>query len=320
MRHKRSSLGKKIKRAFLLLLLTAAIGFLGYQFWLYRQARANFPAGTTIAGLPVDGMSSEEARAYMEEKYLQPVIIYHRSERIEMDPTEIGFDLDLDGMIGSAEEAHAAQNFWMGYLFYMLNWTWKPIRIPLQASYDPDRLKMMIETIAELLDQPGQDPQILSSTAVFEPGKSGFVTDVDASLPLVERALYRTDDRTAELVVVDQDAPELNFELLEAVIRSKLSTFDGLGSIFVMDLQTGEEIRINSDVAMSGMSILKIGIFIEAYRHIDLPLNDYEQQLFLDTATRSSNYAANLLLHIVAGEENTYKGADIFTQTMWELG
>jgi hypothetical protein len=40
----------------------------------------------------------------------------------------------------------------------------------------------------------------------------------------------------------------------------------------------------------------------------------------MDTATRSSNYGANLLLHIVAGEDNTYKGADVLTESMGLLG
>jgi beta-lactamase class A len=62
--------------------------------------------------------------------------------------------------------------------------------------------------------------------------------------------------------------PPLNFELLETVIRSKIASFDGIASIFIMDLQTGEEIRINSDLALSGMSILKIPIFVEAFRHL----------------------------------------------------
>ena len=68
------------------------------------------------------------------------------------------------------------------------------------------------------------------------------------------------------------------------------------------------------------MSILKIGIFVEAFRAIDGPLNDYQQQLFIDTATRSSNFGANLLLHEVAGENNTYKGADMLTEAMKTLG
>jgi hypothetical protein len=87
-----------------------------------------------------------------------------------------------------------------------------------------------------------------------------------------------------------------------------------------MDLASGEELSLNSDVAVSGLSILKIGIFVEAFRAIDGPLNEYQEQLFLDTATRSSNFGANLLLHEVAGEDNTYMGADILTESMKNLG
>lgn len=320
MRRRRSSLGEKIRRALLLLALLAGTLYLGYHLFLYHQTRGTFPTGTTIAGVDVEGLTTEEAGQLIEERYLSPVILYHRSERIELDPVEAGFNLEVDKMLAQAEEAYRAQNYWVGFFYYLLGWTWDPIKVPLQAGYDPALLKEMLEMVAGFLDEPGQPPQILSETGVFEPGNSGFVTDVDASLPRVEDAIYRPEDRSVDLVIVDQQAPELDFELLEAVIRSKLKSFDGMGSIFVLDLQTGEEIRINSDVAMSGLSILKIGIFVEAYRQLETPLNDYQQQLFLDTATRSSNYAANLLLHEIAGEDNTYEGAQIFTESMWKLG
>jgi hypothetical protein len=65
---------------------------------------------------------------------------------------------------------------------------------------------------------------------------------------------------------------------------------------------------------------LKIAIFEEAYRVIDGQPNEFQEQLFLDTATASSNFAANLLLHEVAGENNTYRGADILTESMQKLG
>jgi hypothetical protein len=302
------------------LLLLAGVGFLGYRLFLYQQARATYPHGMTVAGLDVSGMTREEVAALLEDSFLRPVALFHRNERIELDPAEVGFNLDVDTMLDEADQAVADQNYWLGFAQDVAGWTWDPIKIPLQAGYDPTLLREMLETVAGFLDKPGTTPQILSETGVFAQGESGYVTDIDASLPIVERALYSAGERDAELVIVDQEAPTLDFDLLEAVIRKKLASFGGMGSIFVMDLQTGEEIRINSDVAMSGLSILKIGIFMEAYRHLELPLNDYEEQLFLDTATRSSNYAANLLLHVVAGEDNTYKGADMMTESLWELG
>ena len=317
---RRSALKAKIKRTLFWLLFVSFLGYLGYQLFQYQLSRAAFPADMTIAGIDVSGMTPEEAGELLEERYLSPVAIYHGDERIELDPLDVGFNLEVDKMLAEAQAKVAARNYWVGYLYHLLGWTWRPINVELQAGYDPAQLREMLEVVAGYLDEPAQSPQILSENAVFEQGKPGYATDIDASVPLVEEALYRPEDRMAQLVIVDQEAPELDFELLEGVIRSKLNAFDGMGSIFVMDLQTGEEININSDVALSGLSILKIAIFAEAYRHLELPLNDYEQQLFYDTAARSSNYGANLLLHIVAGEDNTYAGADILTESMWRLG
>ncbi|MFQ5420286.1 MAG: serine hydrolase, partial [Anaerolineae bacterium] len=227
---------------------------------------------------------------------------------------------ELETMLAEAEAIHEQQDLWQGYIEFVLGRAIEPVDIELKATHDRDALIAQLETIASFLDEPAQPPQLLSSSDSFDVGKPGFVADVMASLPEVEAALYRPEDRAASLVVVDQEAPDLDMSYLEANIRKQLNAFSGFSSVFVMDLQTGEEININGDVAVSGLSILKIGIFLETYRVLDGPPNEYVQGLFYDTAVRSSNYAANLLLHVVAGENNTYRGADIFTQSMHRLG
>ena len=42
--------------------------------------------------------------------------------------------------------------------------------------------------------------------------------------------------------------------------------------------------------------------------------------MFEDTAIRSSNYGANLLLHVAAGQDNTYEGAKVITESARRLG
>lgn len=317
---RKPSLGKRLRGLLLTVLLLSAIVFLLYRLFRYQQARAGFPFDTTIASINVGGMTPEEAADLLRDHYLEPVAIFHGDSRIELDPADVGFNLEVDTMVGQAEEAYKSRNYWLGFATDLTKLSWKPITIPLQAGYDPVLLEEMLVTIAGYLDEPAMGPQILASSGVFEQGRSGYVTNVEASLPLVDAALYNPTERIVHLVVEDQEAPELSFKLLETVIRSKLASFEGIASIFIMDLQTGEEIRINSDLALSGLSMLKIAIFAETYRHIDLPLTDYQQQIFYDTAVRSSNYGANLLLYLIAGEENAYTGADIMTESMWRLG
>lgn len=318
--NRKSTFGKRLRNLLLTILVLSGTLFLLYQLFRYHQTRAGFPFDTTIAGIGVGGLTADEAGQLLREQYLAPVAIYHGAERIELNPADVGFNLETDAMVARAQEAFAARNYWLGFATHLTGFSWQPINVPLQAGYDPALLAEMLETIASFLDDPAQLPQILSETAMFEEGRSGYVTDIEASLPLVENALYSSTERIAHLIVVEQEAPTLNFELLETVIRSKVASFDGIASVFIMDLQTGEEIRINSDLALSGMSILKIPIFVEAFRHITLPLTDYQQQIFYDTAVRSSNYGANLLLYLIAGEENAYAGADIMTESMWGLG
>ncbi|MDX1614710.1 MAG: serine hydrolase [Candidatus Promineifilaceae bacterium] len=311
---------KLLRRWLIILLLIVGVLFLllrGAQYWL---AREKLPVGTEVAGVEVAGLTVEEAQARVSAAYSEPVYLYHRDDHVELGPDYVGFSLDMETMTADLQRQLDAREEWERFVAFVIERPLQPIVVPLRASHDAGGLTSMLQSIAGFLDEPARGPQMLSQHENVEGGQPGYVTDVEASLPLAEAALYRPDDRVAQLVVVDQEPPEMGMDVLRATIEGQLQTFDGLGSVFVMDLQTGEELAINADVAMSGLSILKIAIFVEAYRAIDAPPNPFQQQLFMDTATRSSNFGANLLLHEVAGENNTYRGADILTESMRRLG
>ena len=309
-----------LRKWLIIILLIAAAGFLLYEWVQFQQTRDLLPAGTVVANIEVGGMTIEQAGEKLTESYLSPVYLYHLDEHIELDPSAVGFKLDTERMLGQLEQKLASREAWLQFANYIAKRPLQPVIIPLSATHDRAGLQAMLQSVADFLDQPAEALQILAEGESLEESGTGYVTNLEASLPLAEEALYRLDHRVANLVVDAQEPPELSLELLSDSIEAKLQRFDGLGSIFIIDLQTGEEIGINADVAMSGLSILKIGIFVEAYRALDNSPDDYQQQLFLDTATRSSNYGANLLLHLVAGENNTYLGADMFTESMRRLG
>jgi len=309
-----------IRKWLVLTLLLLAAGFLLYRGFQWRLARNQLPPGSTIADVDVSGLDLQQASEAVSDVYQQTVYLYHRDEHIELEPQNVGFQLDLDRMMAEAQGQLDHREAWISFAAFVLDRPLQPVRVPLIASHDQAGLEAMLERIAEFLDQPATGPQMLTREETIREGQMGYVTDLEPSLAAAEAALYRPDNRVAQLTVVEEEPPEMSLELLADVIRNKLQGFDGLGSVFVLDLQTGEEIGINADVVMSGLSILKIAIFVEAYRVMDGPPNDYQQQLLLDTATRSSNFGANLLLHEVAGENNTYKGADMLTESLHELG
>lgn len=314
-----SAVWTAFKRFLLIVLSLVLLAYLGYHGWTYLQVRAQLPQGVTMAGLDVSGMALEEAGEYINERYGQPVILMHGEDALELNPADVAFTVDVAGMLAEAEQYRTQQEWWKGYLFQLFGWSWEPLDIPLRATHDQSRVRYMVEVVAGFLDKPAQGPQILAQTS-FAMGRDGFVTDIEASLSMVEEALYRPENRVARLVIEEQEAPSLSFDLLEDVIRGQLQSFEGMGIVFVKDLQTGEEILINADMAISGTSVLKIAIFMEAYRALDNPPSEEVQTLFYETAALSSNFGANLLLHVVAGEDNTYRGADILTESMRRLG
>lgn len=310
-----------IRKWILVLLLLAISSFLLYEWVQYRLVRDQMPAGTTVAGLNVTGLTLEEISAELEAAYYGPVYLYHRDEHVELDPQSVGFTLQIGQMLDQLSDQLSSQEEWLKFVSFIFDRPLvQPISIPLQASHDRNGLIAMLQTIGDLLDKPAQNAQFLTKEEAVKEGKAGYSLQVDDSVPIAEKALYNPNHRAAQLVVVEEEIPEMSLEVLKEFIETKLRSFDGIGSIFIMDLETGEEIGINADMAVSGLSILKIAIFVEAYRALEGDPDLTQQQLFLDTATRSSNFGANLLLHVVAGEDNTYAGADALTESMQQLG
>jgi beta-lactamase class A len=311
---------KGVQKFLTTLLLIAGLLYLLYQLFLYHRAQALFPPETTVAGVDVSGLTSSDAADLLREQYYSPITVIHREEQVEINPQDVSFQLDMEGMLQATEAALVQEDYWMGYLQFVTGRSLEPLTIELRAAHDQQALLERLQFITEVLDTPPTSPLLTADATAVEEGAAGYITNLEASLPIVEAALYRLDDRSAQLVVEEQAAPERSMALLQELLERQLERFDGLGAVFILDLATGEEININGEMAISGLSILKIPIFVETYRILDSPPNDYVQGLLHETAVESSNYGANLLLHVIAGQDNTYLGAEMLTQSLWHMG
>ena len=310
-----------LRRILLIALLLVGTAYLLYQGFLFWRAMDKFPPDTTIAGVVVEGLTMDAARDKINELYQSPITVFDGEARLaELAPAEAAFTIDTERMVEEARVEWQKQELWRRFAEFVIGLAPDPITVYPHARHDDAALAGQLNTIADFVDRPAQGPQLLVDSGEVQPGQPGVITDRKASLQQLRAALYNPNLRQASLVLIDEPAPEWNIKVLEEAIQNQLATFEGFGSVFVLDLQTGEEVRINSDVAVSALSILKIAIFVEAYRTLDNPPNDYEQELFVNTATASSNHSANLLLHVIAGEDNTYEGAEILTDEMRRMG
>lgn len=315
-------IGRFLRSLLLFALLFGAIGWIGLQGWQYWRSHTLLPMGTTIGGIDVTGLTRDEAMAAVQTTYEKPVRAEYGSETIEINPADAGFVLDLEGMVDEAIRQMNETPHWKRYISYVLQRSLpgEEIEVSLRASHTPEDVRLIVNLLGDMLDRPAEVPVLLSDSGSIEMGRSGIVLDREFAFEAIGDALYKPQNRVAKLLIIDQEAPELNLSYLETYLRQQIEPFDGLGSIYIFDLQTGEEIKINSDSAVSGLSIVKIAIMLETLRATDDILSFDQQKLMEETAIFSGNYSANLLLDVVAGQDNAYLGSDILTESMVRLG
>lgn len=302
--------------------MVAMVLFLLFKLYQYGSFRRYFPAGLTVGGVPVGGLTREEASEQLNNRYVDaPVIVYHGEEAIEIRPLDVEFTLDMETMLSQADYQRQQQDFWAGFWGFLWGRPVEVEQVELRATHNPAALTDVLGTIATAFDKPALPPQPVPTTLSFQYGEPGVETNIEASTPDVQSAFYRAVDREAQLVLepTTSDRPDIN--LLARLIVNHLEDFDGVASIFISDLTSGEEIAINADEAMSGMSIVKLPIVLETLRSVDGQLSAEQSRLISETlVVQSGNFSANLLLDVVAGEDDAYLGADITTESMRDLG
>ncbi len=91
------------------------------------------------------------------------------------------------------------------------------------------------------------------------------------------------------------------------------------GTLFFMDLASGEAFTFGDEFAFSGTSLNKVAILARLYLKLDAPPSIETATDILNTMICSENAATNRLLSII-GDGNAYLGADAVTDLYQELG
>lgn len=303
-------------------IIVLGVMLLLYKVYQYGSFRRFLPAGLEVAGVEVGGYSLDEAGEILTDRYINaPIVLYHGNEAIPINPADVEFTLDLDAMLSAADYQRSQQDFWAGFWGYLWGRPVEVEAVDLNATHNRDALIAVLRNVALQFDTPAQPPQPVLTSLSFQYGESGIETDIDGSLRAVEDALYSPISRDAHLRVAAKEPVRPDINLLARLIVNHLEDFDGVASVFILDLETGEEIAINADLPMSGMSIVKVPIVLETLRAIDGNLTEDQSKLISETlVVQSGNFSANLLLDVVAGQDDAFLGSEIVTSSMQRLG
>lgn len=320
-------------------LLIAALVMFAIELTRFAQGRDRLQTDITVGGVPVTGLSISEAAALWERVYAQPVELDYLGHPILLVPSEIGFRPNSAQMIEAIRsQIEVGSNYWTDFWNYLWRRPATPIEIPLIADFSEARLRAFLEDLAARYDQsltsaPGFD----LTTMTFNPGAAGAKLDIQQSIVAIQEALYRPTERRVKLTLENVGARVADMETLKAAILRFLAqkTYpdgrvfspdgpDTLASIGVIDLQTGQEMWINPDIAYSAMSTIKIPILINLFSKLDFAPDVDTKWLMASSIICSINPASNFLMQIPGqGANARAKLADGLVQvttTARELG
>jgi len=302
------------------ILIGVLLAFLVWQWTQFRADLRTLPDNVVVAGMDASGMTTEQVIAALEGAYAQPVQLTYQEQSIVLAPESVAFRFDPEQTRQALEAVRQSRNNLNGFLAYLLRRPSPTIEVTPVVQYAPERLDGFLARLAQQYDRPPQEPVPLPEVLTFRAGRAGYELDREASRARVEAALKSVVSRQTELVVRVGEAPPLQMRHLEEMLQALLDDFDGIPSVFIKDLQTGEELEINPDVAYAGLSVLKIAVMIETYRALDQPPDVDQTKLLTETMTLSGNFTANLLLRGIIGGGDAYQGVENLTASMRYLG
>jgi beta-lactamase class A len=292
-----------------LFLIIGAVILTVLQLVSFSRLRAIFPQGMTIAGIPVGGLDRQGSAQRLLEVYSVPVELHYGSDVIQVDPSVVGFQLDLESMLAAADLERSQQSFWVDFWNFLWGRTVPPADIPLRSSYSEARLRQyLIEEIAARYDKPSTAPVPAVGTVNFQPGIQGTSLDIGRTIDSVEIALQSTSQRVVELPLQRTQPPRPSFQNLEILLKQTIdiSEFDGLTGVYLLDLQTNEEINFAyrlgedyptaPDVAFTAASIIKIPIMVSVFSRVGESPDTETIRLLEEMIEKSGNDPADWVM------------------------
>jgi beta-lactamase class A len=241
----------------------------------------------------------------------------------------VGFQPDVESMLAAADLNRTGGSFWVGFWDYLWNRDPASTVIPLRATISEERLRDYLQNeIASRYDLPPSPAQPIPGGTSFMPGQPGQTLDVDRAVLLLSDALRSPTSRSVALSFNRSSAVRPTFENLEILLKQiiQVSGFDGLVSLYMVDLQTGqeihfaisngEEISVEPDIAFTASSTIKIPIMVSYFINRGPNLDDDTRAILQEVFQKSDNNATDALMTKL----DINNGPLIVTQDMETVG
>jgi beta-lactamase class A len=293
-----------------LALIISAVLLLVVELIAFSRLRSGFALGTTIANVPVGGLTLDEAADRLTQAYSLPVELHYNDAVIQVKPAALGFTLDLNAIITAADQKRSSTPFWSAFWNYIFNRFPSSQDIPLVATIDETALQDYLQNeIASRYDQPAQAYSPIPGGVNFVQGKTGTKLNLERSVTLVGMALRSPTSRVVNLTVDKIASSKPSLENLKVLLRQiiDVSKFSGVTEIYLLDLQTEQEMQLayqdgkilDPNIAFSAASTIKVPVMVSSFKRAGKPVTSDFTKLVEEMVETSSNTAPDTLMKLV---------------------
>jgi len=232
--------------------------------------------------------------------------------------------------MAAADLARTGGSFWGGFWNYLWNQDPDPVEIPLSFTIAEDRLQAYLQNeISARYDEPPMPAQPIPGSTTFTPGAPGRVLDIDRSIRLIEDTLRSPSNRVVALSYGQSAQTRPTIPNLEILLKQIITSagFDGVMGIYMLDLQTGQEIHfaldggqeisVDPDVAFTASSTIKIPILVSYFiKNGTGALDQQTDSLLLEMIRKSDNNASDAIMNRI----DTNVGPLVISDNMKMIG
>ncbi len=295
----------------------------------FSQREERLPADLRVAGVQVGGLLPSEAVARWERVYAEPITLYYGDSPIELDPAAVGFRTNRETMLAEAETAGETEGgFWLRFFNYLTEQELEQsAEVPLNADYQRSLLEQFLQDLTQRYDRTSGNAGYDVATLTTFTGSQGQLLDTTQAMELIDSALRSPDNRVVNLPIGNSTASRPGLDSLRRLIVDYLDSqnfiYDGqttVASVFVLDLETGEELTLLGDVAFTAASTMKLPILIDYFRYLTTTPSQEEAWLMANSILCSRNSSSNLLMQISGGGVDQFSGIANVTNTVQYLG
>ena len=173
--------------------------------YAYDSSRSDRIAeGVTVGGIPVGGLSAEEARLEVRRQVArrleQPIAVTYGKTRFTLSAEDAGIEADVGGMVDDAVEASRDGNVF-ARVTRDLRGDEEDVEVSVSATYSPKAAKALVKRVGDELDRAPKDATLdfPSLDAVKE--QDGIAVKRGQLREAVGAALLSPSSRTVEAPV-----------------------------------------------------------------------------------------------------------------------